>query len=101
MRRFRPHATADEVSHFLTELGYELEDACFPDGGEPFGFYVRGTTLQYDYDILHEGHVIGYGGISLNNHRAIGDPELQNRSSKLFNRLYRRFRYVKADEGRN
>jgi hypothetical protein len=98
MRRFQPHATADEVKQFLTELGYELEDAYYPDGGEPFGFYVRGTTLQFDYDILHEGHVIGYGGISLNNHRTVDDPESQDRSAKLFNRLYRRFRQLNAED---
>ena len=93
-RGFNYSVSPDEIAQFLREQGYQIEELYQSDGSGPFGFLVTGTTVQVDYDIVRDGRIVAYGGISLNNNpfRLGGDTEKADRSHKLYQSLYRRFR---------
>jgi hypothetical protein len=104
--KFIYYAEPEEIKEYLTELGYQTEEAYYASGEGPFGFNVPGTTLQVGYDTVFPNALTGkvaavaYGSISVSNSAfATGvDNEIADRSIELYNKLYRRFSRPRTKE---
>jgi hypothetical protein len=94
MRKFQYYADPDEVRRFLEQSGFKIDAAYGRYETEPIGFTVRGTTVRLDYDLVMDGHIVAFGMISMLNTPMTtgGDSQMAAASTKLYEKLYRRFR---------
>jgi hypothetical protein len=99
-RSFRYFADPAKVRQYVEDLGYQTKETHNDERTRATGFTVRGTTVDISYDLVLPHPVTGelataaYGLITLWNDpfSTRGDPELLERSLKLYEKLYGRFR---------
>ena len=99
----RYHAAPEVIREYVESHGYETEDIRLEHMDGPAGFRVRGTTVEISFDLYRNGHVWGFGMITLNNYRSLGnaaaDEARAASSLKLYRQLYRRFRKPRPTDG--
>jgi|GEM_PF-5386712 len=99
-RSFRYNAAPEVVRAYVTDLGYQTDDAHYQHGGEPFGFTIRDTTIQVSYPTISKHSSTGDlitaipGVVSLDNNPYSSGytHDKAERSISLYRKLYRRFR---------
>ena len=93
-RAFVYYVEPEEVKKYLTDLGYQTENLHNRSQGQIGGFAVIGTTVQVGYDLIVAGRFAAERRIAV-----LTDPlhtgndlEKLERSLKLYQKLYNRFR---------
>jgi hypothetical protein len=91
-RRFVYSAHPDVIKHFLIDSGYATQDVV--SGDKVIGFDVAGTTVRVDFDIVLNDQIVADGMVSVTNNAFTlgGDHEKAERSLRLYQTLYNRFR---------
>ncbi len=94
----RHFAYSDEpevIRRYITELGHSTDEIYDRDTKQATGFAIRGTTVRLGYHLVTQGMLSpAHPTIFLLNTPKTtgGDLEMAERSIKLYQQLYRRFR---------
>ena len=92
-RHFRYEVESEDIQGYVMKLGYITENCYNPDRSKIIGLSICGTTILIGYDIMIGNQVVSSREISMmNNPFSIGsDNEKEERSIKLYQKLYRRY----------
>ena len=92
-RQFPYYVEPDEVRQYLNELGCQTEDIYNREQDKVVGFLVCDTSVIVGYDLVSSGRIVAQREIAFKNdpYWTGGDSEKEERSLKLYQKLYRRF----------
>lgn len=90
-RKFRYHAEPEEIRSYVENLGFRTEEY-YHQSGEPSGFKICDTYLSVGYGIIENGERIAFGLVVLFPDVFHRNEMEEERSSKLYRKLYRKFR---------
>ena len=94
-RHFRYNSEPEQIRDYLSGLGYATDEIYDRDTKQATGFAIRGTTVRLGYWLVTQGMISpAHPTIFLLNtpETTNGDLEMAERSMKLYQKLYRRFR---------
>jgi len=93
-RQFPYYVEPEEVRKYVHELGYQTEEIYNHEQSKVVGFLVVGTSVIIGCNLISNGKIIAQREIAFKNDPYwIGDDSRKaERSLKLYQKLYRRFR---------